>query len=61
MSHMSNPNRVRYRPGRDNSVLKMVLHDLWKRRCYCCGKPEAFTHIDLDPSEGFAPCLTVSA
>jgi 5-methylcytosine-specific restriction endonuclease McrA len=48
MSRISNPTRVRYRPGPNNSVLLVVLHQRWGHRCYWCRKPKVFAHMEID-------------
>ncbi|MEV0951703.1 hypothetical protein [Promicromonospora sp. NPDC050249] len=39
---------VRYRPGGDNSVLKLILHGLYKNRCYWCRVPKEYNELEID-------------
>ncbi|MEU8320659.1 hypothetical protein AB0C33_20080 [Nonomuraea sp. NPDC048881] len=38
---------VRYGGG-DNSVLRLVLHNTWGKKCYWCGDPKEFNDIEID-------------
>ena len=39
---------VEYRPKGNNSILRSVLYDAWKSRCYWCNRPKDFTDIEID-------------
>lgn len=39
---------VKYKVNGDNSVLRSVLYDLWKGRCYWCNRPKAYGDVDID-------------
>jgi 5-methylcytosine-specific restriction endonuclease McrA len=40
---------VRYRPrGGDNLLLRFVLYEQWRQRCYSCDEPQPFAAIDID-------------
>lgn len=39
---------VRYRVSGDNSVLRFVLYDLWKIKCYWCGRPKDYCDVQID-------------
>lgn len=42
------PEDVRYRRSGDNTVLRIVLFDEWRSRCYWCGLPKGFHEIEID-------------
>lgn len=44
----SKPEDVRYRPGGDNIILRLVLYRLWKKRCHWCEVVFPFRQIQID-------------
>lgn len=39
---------VRYRAGKDNSVLRLALYEEWRTKCYWCDMPMDFNGLEID-------------
>lgn len=47
MARQPGTDRIRYGNG-NNSVLRLILYNLWKHRCYWCQRPKDFNEVQID-------------
>jgi HNH endonuclease len=48
MAPRTGTSQVRYLDGDANTMLRDVLHRLWKSKCYSCEQPKDYTDIQID-------------